>query len=49
MMSDNPMEKLNFGFETSGENNDFALGIMYDFSQGITNSKFRYSLPTEAP
>ena len=40
-MSDDPSEKLNFGFETSGEQSDFAFGLMYDFSSGITNGKVR--------
>jgi len=40
-MSDDPSEKLNFGFETSGEENAFAFGLMYDFSRGITNGKLR--------
>ena len=44
MMSDDPSEKLNFGFETSGENNDLAFGLMYDFSNGITNGKVRINV-----
>ena len=43
-MSDSPSEKLNFGFETSGEKNDFAFGLAYDFSQGITNGKVRINV-----
>ena len=46
MLSDDPTEKLNFGFETTGENNDFALGLMYDFSGGIANGKMRINAKT---
>lgn len=46
-MSDDPASKLVLGFETSGENNDFGFGIMYDFSQGIANGKGRLSLKAD--
>ena len=28
---------MDFAFETQGEQNDMAIGIMYDFSKGFSN------------
>jgi len=46
-MSDDPSSKLLLGFETSGEDNDFGFGIMYDLSQGISNGKGRLRLKAD--
>ena len=29
--------QMDFAFETQGEQNDMAIGIMYDFSKGFSN------------
>lgn len=37
MMADMGMQQMDFGFENQGTDNDFAMGIKYDFSRGLSN------------